>query len=392
MPDTTARTPARSSITLDNWRIHPNSRWSFQNVEEFVPSARIAKSTGDEPSVTSPGLIAGIELGRDVGDRRTLLDHLADTHADAFAILRDGHVLDEWHAPHSQPAKPHIIFSISKSVTGLLAGIAAGDGKLDPDAQISRYVPEIAGSTYATATVRNLLDMTVDLDFEENYLDQHGAFNRYRRATLWNPQKADTPQETMLEFFATLRGKGEGHGKRFFYASPNSDLLGIVVERAAGMRFHEFMASRLMKPMAAKGAAQVTVDRIGTARTAGGISLTIRDLARLGALVLHKGRARDGTQVVPADWIADILSNGDRQAWIDGNFYNSLPGGRYRSCWYDVCDGRGSFYGVGIHEQWVWGDPTSGVVLAKFASRPEPSDEACSIREIAALGEVARQL
>jgi CubicO group peptidase (beta-lactamase class C family) len=380
----------RRDITLVNWRIHPYTHFSFQHAGEFVPTAAITPAAGGESPVASPGLIASLTLGRE-GDRRSLIDHLAETHADAFAILRDGVFLDEWRAPHFIPARPHIIFSISKSVTGLLAGIAAGDGTLDVDAPIARYVPEIAGSTYDSATVRHLLDMTVDLDFEENYLDAHGAFNRYRRATLWNPQDAGTKPETMLDFLATLQPKGGGHGKRFFYASPNSDLLGIVVERASGVRLPDFMASRLWKPMGALGAAEVTVDRIGTSRAAGGMSVTLRDLARMGELVLNSGRARDGAQIVPAAWIGDMLANGDRQAWIDGNFYNSMPGGRYRSCWYDVLDGRGSFYGVGIHEQWVWGDPTSRVVLAKFSSRPEPSDEACTIREIAVLSDIARQ-
>jgi len=382
--------PARHDITLADWRVHPNTHFSFQNVSEFVPTARIAEPAGAEASVTSPGLIGSLQVSHE-GRKHSLADHLAATHADAFAILRDGQFLDEWRAPHFAPAKPHIIFSISKSVTGLLAGIAVGDGKLDVEKRVAHYVPEIAGSTFESATVRHLLDMTVDLDFEENYLDRHGAFNRYRRATLWNPQDPGTEPETMLEFFASLRAKGGGHGKTFFYASPNSDLLGIVVERATGMRLHEFMATHLWQPMGAKGAAEVTVDRIGTARAAGGISVTLRDLARMGELVMRNGRAADGAQIVPADWIADMFSNGDRQAWIDGNFYNAMPGGRYRSCWYDVLDGRGSFYGVGIHEQWLWCDPTSRVVLAKFSSRPEPSDEACTIREIAALSEIARQ-
>ncbi|MBX3575780.1 MAG: serine hydrolase [Rhizobiaceae bacterium] len=387
-----ALSPARRrEITLDNWRVHPNSPWSFQNVAEFVPTARIAEPLGGEPPVTTPGLIARLQVAGD-GGRVSLSDHLAATHADAFVMLRNGEFLDEWHAPHVEPARPHIIFSISKSVTGLLAGIAAGDGSLDPDRPVLDYVPEAAGSTYATATVRHLLDMTVDLDFEENYLDQDGAFNRYRRATLWNPQRPGAAPESLLEFLVTLRGKGAGHGRTFFYTSPNSDMLGIVVERATGQRLADFMATRLWRPMGARGPAEITVDRVGWARAAGGMSVALRDLARMGALVLADGRAPDGTQVVPSRWIADMRDNGDRQAWIDGNFYNSTPDGRYRSCWYEVGDARRSFYAVGIHEQWLWCDRTSGLVLAKFSSRPEPSDEARSIAEIATLSEIARQI
>src|SRR5690606_5744822 len=103
-------------------------------------------------------------------------------------------------------------------------------------------------------------------------------------------------------------------GRRFYYASPNTDLLGLVVERAAGRRYYRYLAERLWRPMGARGAAYVTVDRVGMARAAGGVCMTTRDLARLGQLVLDGGRNRDGVQVVPQGWIEDMRSNGDRQA------------------------------------------------------------------------------
>lgn len=380
----------RRAITLENWRVHPNSLWSFQNASEFVPTARIAEPLGGEPALTSPGIIDRLQVAAD-GRRISLALHLAATHTDALVLLRHGEFLDEWHAPHFDRKRPHIIFSISKSVTGLLAGIAAGDGKLDPEKPVLHYVPEAAGSTYATATVQHLLDMTVDLDFEENYLDQNGAFNRYRRATLWNPQRQDATPESLLDFLVTLQPKGGGHGKTFFYASPNSDMLGIVVERATGVRLTDFMAARLWRPMGALGPAEITVDRVGSPRAAGGMSVALRDLARMGELVLNDGRTADGTQIVPAAWIADMRDNGNRQAWIDGNFYKSGPDGRYRSCWYEVGDDHRSFYAAGIHEQWLWVDRSNGLVIAKFSSRPEPSDETRSIAEMATFSEIARQ-
>src|SRR5690606_31311431 len=131
------------------------------------------------------------------------------------------------------------------------------------------YAPSMQGSGFGAARVRDLLDMTVDIDFDEEYLDADGAFDRYRRAMLWNEQRPDATPETMQGFLATLGTPGNGHGKRFYYASPNSDLLGLVIERATGMRFHRYMAERLWKPMGAKGTACVTVDRAGTARAAG---------------------------------------------------------------------------------------------------------------------------
>jgi CubicO group peptidase (beta-lactamase class C family) len=396
----TDKTPLRADITLADWRVHPNSRFSFQHVPEFVPVAQIREATGGEtpsPSIgASPGPgpepLAGMMLDDRGGGTISLEAHLERAFADHFVVMRDWKIVGEWIAPHADPARPHVVFSISKSLTGLLAGIAAGDGLLDADAPVTRYVPSVAGSAYGSARVRDLLDMTVDLDFDEEYLDDGGAFDRYRRAMLWNPERAGTAPETMEGFLGTLGTRGGGHGKRFYYASPNTDLLGLVVERATGIRYHRYLGERLLAPMGAMGASHVTVDRVGTARAAGGVCLTTRDLARVGQLVMDGGVAADGTRVVPAGWIDDLRANGDRQAWVDGNFADMFADGRYRSCWYDAGDGRGSFAAVGIHGQWLWCDPQSRIVLAKTASRPDASEDEATALEIAMLGQIARKL
>ena len=383
--------PQRADITLANWRAHPFSRYSFQHVAEFVPVAEISRATAREPVSPGPGVLTDMRLVDRDGTGISALAHMRRSYTDQLVVMREGAVVAEWLAGNADPARPHLLFSISKSVTGILAGIAAGEGTLDPDAPVARYVPSMSASAaYGKARVRDLLDMTVDLDFDEEYLDDGGAFDRYRRAMLWNPERPDASAETMEGFLSSLGACGHGHGHRFYYASPNTDLLGLVVERATGTRYHRYLADRLWTPMGAKGAAHVTVDRAGTARAAGGLCVTTRDLARFGQLVMDGGRARDGSQVVPRGWIDDIHANGSRQAWVDGNFADMFADGRYRSCWYEVGDGRGSFAAVGIHGQWLWADPTAGVVIAKSACRPAPSDDAETALEIMMLSQIAK--
>jgi len=382
----------RADITLANWRLHPFSRYSFQHVAEFVPVAEIVPARGGEQPSPGASSLASISLTDGDGKAISPLEHMRRSHTDHLVVMRDGALFAEWTAEHADPDRPHVIFSISKSVTGLLAGIAAGEGLLDPEALVATYLPSIQGSTYETARVRDLLDMTVDLDFDEEYLDDGGAFDRYRRAMLWNPERAGTTPETMEAFLSTLGARGHGHGRQFYYASPDTDLLGLVIERATGVRYHRYLAEKLWKPMGARGAAYVTVDRVGAARAAGGICITTRDLARMGQLVMDGGRSPEGTSVVPGAWIDDLRSKGNRQAWLDGNFADMFTNGRYRSCWYDVGDRRGSFAAVGIHGQWLWADPTSRVVIAKTASRPDASDDAATGLEILMLGQLARAL
>lgn len=383
---------SRSQISLANWRQHPFSQWAFQNVPELVPVAEITAASDLEEPVTEAGLIASLSIHRPDGEEVTALEHFNRSHADRFVMMRDGVVLDEWLAPHSEAERPHVVFSVSKSITGMLAGIAVGDGLLDLDAKVADYVPAKRGAAYHNAKVRDLLDMTVSLDFTENYLDREGDFDRYRRAMLWNPERKGTEQETMLAVLGSLKPQAHPHGTIYYYASPNTDMLGLVIEAAVGRRYHAYLADRLWAPMGARGAAHVTVDRVGTARAAGGICVTARDLARFGQLVLDGGTTPDGRELIPSSWIGDMRQNGDRDAWKKGNDAHVFPKGRYRSCWYDVGDERCSFCAIGIHGQWIWVDPTSRIVLVKMSSRPMPSDDAVTAAEIEFFSQVARGL
>ena len=384
-------TPAeRAAITLDNWRSHPASRWSFQNSCEFVPTATIAYGSRDSIQPPPPGPLEEIRLEDTEGRDVAATDMLAQRHTDSLLVLRDGRPAAAWSAPHSDFHAPHLIFSVSKSITGLLAGIAHSEGLLDPDAPIVDLVPSIASSTYGSARLRDLLDMTVDLAFDEDYVDHGGAFDRYRRAMLWNRERPNTAPETMEAFLATLPAQGHGHGHRFHYASPNTDLLGIALERAVGRRFHDYLAEKLWRPLGLYGPAYVTVDRVGTARAAGGICLTVTDLARIGPLLLDEGRGADGRQIVPAGWISDMREKGDRRAWVEGDFAEMFVDGRYRSCWYDVGDGRGSLAAVGIHGQYLWVDFTNRVVIARTASRPQASEDAETQQDLTLMAALAR--
>ena len=247
----------------------------------------------------------------------------------------------------------------------------------------------MAGSAYGDCTVRNLLDMRVSLDFEESYLDVDGDYARYRRATLWNPAEAGKDSETLPEILASIpKGKGP-HGGPFAYASPNSDLLGIVIERASGRRYCDLVSDRLWKPLGAMSDAYVTVDSIGTARAAGGVSTTARDLARLGEAMRNDGVVGD-RQVIPRAWIADTLTNGDREAWTNGSFSGLFTGASYRNKWYVTGDPHGSFCGIGIHGQWLHVDPATRTVTVKLSSQPEPQDDAFDRSNAAFLAAINR--
>lgn len=363
----------RHEVNLSNWRTAPFSRWSFGNIREVLPTAEIrAAREQPETAGASPLLDAPFETG--LSTATTIRTFLAHAHTDGFVALRRGEFLAEYYAPHSDVNARHIVFSVSKSLTAVMCGILEAEGVIDVERPIGHYLPRALSGAYGDCRLRDLLDMRVSLDFDEAYLNRDGAFARYRRSTLWNPADPATMPETMVDFLVALeKAPDRDHGGRFFYASPNSDMLGLVIEAATGRRFADLLSEKLWQPLGARNHALVSVDSEGSARTAGGIAVTARDLARLGEL-LRTGGAIAGRQIVPSAWIDDMRHAGDPQAWRAGK-PTMLPEGRYRSQWYQTGAPEDAFCAIGIHGQWLYVDPKSETVIVKLSSQPNPLDD-----------------
>ncbi len=165
------------------------------------------------------------------------------------------------------------------------------------------------------------------------------------------------------------------HGGRFHYISPNTDLLGWVIERATGLRFADLMSTYIWRPMRAQYSAYITVDRLGAPRCAGGICATARDLARVGQLVAEDGACGD-VQVIPHAWIDDITTNGSTDAWAAGDFAPFFPGRQihYRSKWYVDPGEAPLLFGLGIHGQYLFVDRQNQIVIAILSSQANPLD------------------
>jgi hypothetical protein len=370
--------PPEGQVTLANWRTAPFNRWAFQHVREIVPTADIAADPDDlwrMPPIAAD--LSGVAVDDGAGGRIGLATVLERTATDAFVVVHQGRLVAEHYADGLGRASPHILMSVSKSMPGLLAGILAGKGLLDVEAPAARYVPEIADSAFAGATVRHLLDMRSGLDFDEDYLATGGDIVAYRKATGWNPLAPGETPTDLRTFLPTLKARFAPHGGRFNYVSPCTDLLGWIIERATGRRYADLMRDFLWRPMGAAHSAYITVDRFGAPRAAGGMCTTALDLARVGHLLAEGGR-RAGREIVPLAWIEDIERQGDAGAWQAGPFVE-LFGGRplhYRSKWYVERGATPVMSGFGIHGQHLFVDRAARLVVAKVSSGALPIDAA----------------
>lgn len=363
-------------VTLANWRTAPFNRWAFHHVREIVPSADIANDPAAPLSFPSAPVDLGrFRIDRDGGPALALDEFLDETDTDGLVIVHHGRLVLEHYANGMTAESPHILMSVSKSLLGLLAGVLAARGALEPDRLVTDLVPEVAGTAYQGATIRHLLDMRAGVAFDEDYLTTAGPIIAYRKAGGWNPlEPGDTPSD-LRSFNQELTKSAGPHAGPFNYVSPNTDLLGWVIERATGERYADLMSELLWKPMGAARGAYITVDRLGAPRCAGGVCCTVRDLARVGQLMVEGG-VRGVRQVVPESWIDDIEQNGDPAAWAAGSFTVYYPGlpMRYRSKWY-VLDGQAPLlFGMGIHGQNLFVDRGREIVVAKVSSQALPID------------------
>jgi CubicO group peptidase (beta-lactamase class C family) len=359
--------------SLANWRQHPHSIWGFTHVDELLPVAPIPGAA--RASVLPMGALLDL---RDVpvpwaGEVLTAEAVLGLTHTDSLMVLRDGARVVERYVNQS-PQSRHIVFSVSKSISAMLAGVLVEQGRLDPEAPVIRYVPEARNSAYGDCTVRHVLDMTVSIKFTEDYLDPAGDVARYRVAMGWNPPGAMADVTGLQSFVAGLPKGAHDHGYRFHYVSPNTDMLGWILERAGGESFAALLSSSIWKPAEMASDAIITLDRFGAPRTAGGLCTTLSDLARFGELVRCDGRRGD-RQVVPRAWIEDIRHHGDVLAWSRGEMAMLFPEGRYRSKWYVPEPSGEVICAIGIHGQWIYIDTRANVVIVKQSSQPVPSDD-----------------
>jgi CubicO group peptidase (beta-lactamase class C family) len=378
--------------TLANWRTAPHNRWGFRNVRNIIPSAviRAGKNTWELPRGGASALHGFVFDDRHDNTYR-LDDILHSTCTDALVVLHDGLIIEERYLNGMTPPEQHILMSVSKSVTALLVGIFVGKGLIDTNGLVVDYLPELAGTAYEGATVRHLLDMQVGVNFDEDYHATDGLMIDYRRATNWNPLADGEAPSDLRTFLQTLKPKGQ-HGAPFRYRSPNSDLLGWLVERVGGNDFASLLSEHLWQPMGAEYDAYLTVDRLGAPRAAGGICMTARDMARVGLLMSNHGLNGEGESVVPAEWVADTMTGGDSDAWDKGNFASYFPGGCYRNKWYQYGNELGAVTGLGVHGQFMYVAPATGTVIARFASHPEPLDDASEMLWIDAMDAVARSL
>ena len=358
---------------MENWQAPPFNRWSFQHVRELIPTARIARGSG--PAWLLPRYerdLGGVGFVTEHFGRLTLDELLDATYTDGFLVIHQGRIMTERYFNGMAPDVPHLLMSVSKSVTGLIAGALAGQGLLDVTAPVEAIVPELAGTAFAGALVQHLLDMRAGIRFREDYDDPEAEIAVSDRVYGWRPDDGGKPRPAAAhEYFATLAAEG-AHGAEFRYRSILIDVLAWVLEKAGQARFADLVERLLWQPMGAEYDADITVDAHGNALADGGMSATLRDAGLLGLLALRRGRA-NGRQVIGTFWFDDTVRGAldGAAAFADGDGAAGYPhGAHYRNGWWVGEPALPAFRAAGINGQLVFVHGPSETVVVKLSSWP----------------------
>jgi CubicO group peptidase (beta-lactamase class C family) len=369
------------STTSANWQEAPHNRWSFWHVRELLPTQRVSRGEGPTrplPRDSRDADVLAVDVVLPDQSPSTVGEVFARTHTDAYAVAQRGIVVAEGYAAPGGPAKTHTLMSVTKSVVACVAGILADRCALEVDRQVSDYVPELAASGYAGATVQQVLDMRSGVRFREEYTNPHAEV---RRMDQWIVRRgarrtAEEPRG-LYPFLATLRADVP-HGSRFLYRSAETDVLGWVCERAGGARMADLISQHIWAPMGAERDAEIICDTLGTAVHDGGLAATATDLLRFGQMLLDGGAVPDGSggtvQVVPAQWLrrAWAVDADARQAFVASPAEASFPGGWYRNhFWFRPGEHGDVLLALGIHGQMLHVSRRTGTVSVKLSSWPD---------------------
>jgi CubicO group peptidase (beta-lactamase class C family) len=357
----------------DRYLEFPQIRWSLSHMRELVPTVAVWRGSGSPSNIgvaarDGEARIDTMMFTDLLGRQLTWADSLSQTYADGIIVMHRGRRVYERYFGALQPQRPHACFSITKSYAATLAATLLHEGVLKEDQAVVHYLPEMVGTAFESASLRDVLDMQVGIAGSEVYADRSAIFWDYCRAGGFRPRPPNyTGPGNYYEYLLTLRREGE-HGLAFCYKTVNTEVLCWIMKRVTGLALADMLSERIWSRIGCEEDGYLAVDSIGVAMGGAGLSATLRDLARFGEMLRCEG-AWQGKQVIPAAVIADIGRGSDRSKFAKAG-YTLLSGYSYRNMWWVSHDVLGAYEGRGIHGQRLYIAPGAELVIARFASHP----------------------
>jgi CubicO group peptidase (beta-lactamase class C family) len=362
----------------------PFNEWTFTHTDTLLPTDKVSRPARVH---ALPGRSHALGVTYSFqGKERDLGELHARTHTTSFLVLHRGEIVHEvYPGRFAAPGVRFQMFSLTKSVTSMLIGIAIAEGSIkDVTEQVTAYLPEFVNTAYDGATIENLLDMCSGAGGYEDYEDPNSTICQFERAI--------TNGGDVHELVRDLDRTSEP-GVRFNYSTLDSQVLGWLLEAATGLPLATYATSRLWEPMGAEFDAFYFLTRRQprTAIGGGSMNAATRDLARLG-LLMARGGELGGRRIVPEAWA--LRSRGRAVGHLEpGALGLDWPAHYgYSNQWWTLGGGRRAFTGIGIHGQYIYVDPDADVVIVKTGAWPVADDEDRDLECLTAFQAIVQKL
>ncbi len=270
--------------------------WNFADISDYkkFPHQPVNKGTNPYQFITV-GENKSLKLPTDVTRKKkhyAFDNALAASGTAAFLIIRNDSLLYEkyFNNFHQESIVPS--FSAAKSFVSALVGIAVDEGKIknvqDP---ITNYLTELDKNKFGAITIEQVLDMQSGIRFNENYMNPFADVGKYYYG------------RNLRKYITKLKIK-EPPGRHFDYLSVNTQLLGMIVERATGQPLNEYLQEKIWKPLGMEFDASWSVDsrKHKEVKAFCCLNARARDFARFGRLFLNNGNW-DGRQIISQQWV-----------------------------------------------------------------------------------------
>ena len=309
------------------------------------------------------------------GHAYDLDDYLRHQDVTGFLILKDGRVAYEYYGSGNTDRTLWTSRSVAKSVVSILVGMAIKEGLIGSVADpITRYLPELRGSAWEGVTLRDLLQHTSGVNWNEHYADPDSDFARLTRC-----EAGADAYPCIMKLVSTLkRNPGVRAGEVWSYNTGGAWLVGRVLEQATGMSIAQYLETRLWSrfAMQSDGVWQALVKN-QTDMGGHGFNATLRDWGRFALFVSMGGRLASGEQLLPADWIMQSVTWSKAR----GSVTTAAPDGQYGYQWWfagvdpsrsgadsAMRTARHSFWAEGIYGQAIAINPVEKLVMVQWSS------------------------
>ncbi|WP_340677399.1 serine hydrolase [Paraglaciecola sp.] len=306
------------------------------------------------------------------GELMSVEAFLRDSQSHGLMVIKAGEIVSEQYFLEDKAEKQHISFSVAKSFVSALFGIAIKEGYIQNIEQsVTDYVPELIGSGYDGVRIKDVLQMSSGVKFNEDYGDFFSDINRFSRAIAFGTSLDD--------FCASLKREREP-GTYHHYVSIDTQVLGMILTRATGTSLSEYLSQKIWQPLGMQDTAYWLADDKGMELALGGLNVTLRDYAKFGWLYLHQGRwlnARgESMQIVPQQWVVDSITPDANHLQAGENNPASSSADGYGYQWWIPAGADDEFMAKGIYGQYIYIDPDQELVIVKNSANPQYTDNA----------------